>query len=60
MREGGSNPTLEEAGFNNLVSRFSGSSAYSRLSAQWGYIDHALVSQHAVASQERRRLPHQR
>ena len=37
--------TIEEAGFINLVSRFSGPNAYSYVfSAEWGYIDHALVS----------------
>jgi hypothetical protein len=37
--------TIEEAGFTNLVSRFSGPHAYSYVfSAEWGYIDHALVS----------------
>jgi predicted extracellular nuclease len=37
--------TIEEAGFTNIVSRFSGPNAYSYVfSAEWGYIDHALVS----------------
>src|SRR5262249_54235310 len=37
--------TLEQAGFTNLVSRFSGARAYSYVfDAQWGYIDHALAS----------------
>jgi hypothetical protein len=36
---------IENAGFINLVSRFSGPNAYSYVfSAEWGYIDHALVS----------------